>query len=292
MPEETQNQKVAKVKKDRKGEFSRQENNKPPVEIVKPEELFPQTERLPQVREVIRPIAKIEEIVEAFKQYQTLKKKLQDEGDVVVIRDKECSTKGYDNKLSKFFGLSVEIIRAYKEDLAGPNGDKYFVWRVWAKATAPSGQFRVSGAACGSNERNFAHLEHDVYAMAETRAKKRAIEELVGFGETIPIEEAEEELEEKAPKEEVEEGPKNVYRPKMESGSPKFKENHISNPDMPATPKQKEVLRETMEKIEIFFNEKTELPKPLDELTKGEAWELIQRLFERAKKLKESAGMA
>jgi hypothetical protein len=47
--------------------------------------------------------------------------------------------------------------------------------------------------ACASNERRFAHLDHDVRATAHTRGKNRAIADLVGGGE-VSAEELEGEL--------------------------------------------------------------------------------------------------
>ena len=181
-----------------KGKFSQNQNQKKPVKVAGPKaktqgiDLLPTTKKMVPVTEMIKPIANLDEIVAAFEAYQNLKKRLQAEGDIVEIRGKECSTRTFDNKLCKFFGISVELIRAYKEEKVDEAGGKVIIWRVWAKAIAPSGQFRVAGAACSSDERSFAHTEHDVYAMAETRAKKRAIEELVGFGETLPVEDVEE----------------------------------------------------------------------------------------------------
>ena len=130
------------------------------------------------VPHLIRPIVKVEEALEAWKEYQALKEKLASEGDFVQIQNKKHPTKQFANKISKFFGLSVQIVKADKE--ADEDG---FTWHIWARATAPNGQFRESDGHCSSKERKFSHLEHDVYATAVTRAKNRAILELAGFGE-------------------------------------------------------------------------------------------------------------
>lgn len=127
---------------------------------------------------IIRPIVKVEEALEAWKEYQDLKKKLASDGDFVKIQDKAHPTKQFANKISKFFGLSVQIVKAEKEvDADG------FTWHIWVRATAPGGQFREGDGHCSSKERKFSHVEHDVYATAVTRAKNRTILELAGFGE-------------------------------------------------------------------------------------------------------------
>lgn len=129
---------------------------------------------------IIRPIVMVDEALEAWKEYQALKDKLASDGDFVKIGNKMHPTKQFSNKISRFFGLSVSIVKAEKE--TGDASD-LFTWHIWARATAPNGQFRDGDGHCSSKERNFTHLEHDVYATAVTRAKNRAILELAGFGE-------------------------------------------------------------------------------------------------------------
>ena len=156
--------------------------------LIEQEKKKAPTEMVP-VSEMIKPVVSVEQAVSIFKQYQSLKEKLADKGDLVEIRGKLTPTKQFANKLAKFFGISVEILKAEKEYKIGPRGGKILIWKVWAKAIAPNHQFRVSGGACSSSERGFTHLEHDVYATAETRAKNRAIMELAGFGEVSAEEE-------------------------------------------------------------------------------------------------------
>ena len=155
-------------------------------------------ESMPVRQGIIRPIVKVDEALEAWKEYQNLKTKLADKGDFVSIQGKQHPTKQFANKLSKFFGLSVEIVRAEKESGDAPD---VFTWHIWARATAPNGQFRDGDGHCSSRERKFSHLEHDVYATAVTRAKNRAILELAGFGE-VSAEEIQDEDSDKATHEE------------------------------------------------------------------------------------------
>ena len=134
--------------------------------------------------EMIRPVVTVDVALDAWHEYQGLKTKLADKGDFVNIQGKMHPTKQFANKLSRIFGLSVSIVKADKElgDIP-PAGDTPFTWHVWVRATAPNGQFRESDGHCSSKERKFAHIMHDVYATAVTRAKNRAILELAGFGE-------------------------------------------------------------------------------------------------------------
>jgi hypothetical protein len=182
--------KMAK-EKNKKGAYTNHKNQEKPVEVVEHieeipgDQLFPQTRYIQPIKEFDKPLVNVEEALDAWRQYQDLINALIKTNDIVVVNNVPKARKSGINKIARFFGYSVEIIRAYKEDL--PDGG--FVWRVWAKAIAPNGRFRVAGAACSSKERRFAHLEHDVLATAETRAKKRAIEELAGMGELELLEE-------------------------------------------------------------------------------------------------------
>jgi hypothetical protein len=139
----------------------------------------------------ISPVMKPEEAKKLSAEYQALIKSVADKGDFTKIGPKMHPNKQFANKLARFFGLSVEIVKAEKENATKrtslPNGqikdEAYFVWHIVARATAPNGQYRDGDGHCATSERNFAHYHHDVYAQAVTRAKNRAILELVGMGE-------------------------------------------------------------------------------------------------------------
>lgn len=152
-------------------------------EVIDKKEFLPETKTMVPVKEFAKPLVTADEATKAFQQYQELITALVKQSDIVEIQGKQVIKKTGINKIARFFGVSTEIIRHHKEDKVGPQGGKAFIWYVWVKAWLPSGQSRVDGAACSSNERRFAHLEHDVLSMAITRATKRAIENLVGMGE-------------------------------------------------------------------------------------------------------------
>jgi hypothetical protein len=180
-----------------KGEFSQQQNQKKPVpvkiegekseiEYFRPAKgrtkgftLVPENEML---------TLDIDKMIELFRKYQGIKEKLKAEGDIVLIRDKEFSTRSFIMKLQRFFGISKEVIRVIKEENKR-TGE--IVYKVWVKCILPSGRFVVCGGAASSTERNFSHLEHDLYSLAEVRATKRACEELLGFGKMPPLVEEE-----------------------------------------------------------------------------------------------------
>ncbi|NCN22575.1 hypothetical protein GW934_03740, partial [Candidatus Falkowbacteria bacterium] len=222
-----------------KKNFSQMANENPPkvveAKVIEEKELLPENKEIIVVKEFAKPLITAEEATRAFSQYQELMSALMKESDIVEIQEKKKIKKTGINKIARFFGVSVEIIRHHKEEIIGPQGGKHFVWYVWTRATLPTGQSRVEGAACSSNERRFAHLENDVLTTAITRSSKRAIENLVGMGEYESFED------ENEISNEVEQKPK-TYSPKpnKEQG---YKKSGVVNPNMPASPKQKELIR-------------------------------------------------
>jgi len=151
----------------------------------------------------IRPLLSVDQAVEAFNQYQALKTKLRGEGDFIAFTDhlgnvKEAPTKSWRSKLTRFFGISVEIVSETTEQLA----DGSFVVKVIAKAIAPNGLFMFGDGACWSKTKNEKDrrgnpidIYHNTRSHAITRAKNRAVLELVGFGE-VSAEEINSEFEE------------------------------------------------------------------------------------------------
>lgn len=126
----------------------------------------------------------IEDAVKVFNEYQELKLKLRSEGDFVVFQtnqgEREAPTKQWRAKLTRFFNISLDIIKEeIRQEIDG------FTVRVWVKAIAPNGSYVVGDGACWSKtkENTKGDLFHNTYSHAVTRAKNRAVLELVGFGE-------------------------------------------------------------------------------------------------------------
>jgi hypothetical protein len=89
-------------------------------------------------------------------------------------------------KIAKAFGLSVTRIGDGVERDA--DGEPVRAWAVY-RATAPNGQAQDGDGYCSADESRFnsrggrQKLENDLRATATTRAKNRAISDLVGMGE-------------------------------------------------------------------------------------------------------------
>ena len=143
-----------------------------------------------EVNEIIEaklmPAMSIDETVSAFKEYQSLKKKLEGKGDFIKFGsgtgEKEAPTKQWRVKLSRYFGLCAEITKEWdtKED------NNSITYHKRARVThTKSGLFYEATGACntGEKERDGAKKYHNAESHAETRAKNRVVFEFVGFGE-------------------------------------------------------------------------------------------------------------
>lgn len=131
----------------------------------------------------LRPVQSIDTIVEAYNEYNRLKERLLTPSDYQTIKGKTCIKKSGFRKLACAFGISTEITLENRI-----NFEKHFVYEVTCRATAPNGRFVEACASCSSIEKDFAHLENDVRATAQTRAGNRAISDLL-WGWEISAEE-------------------------------------------------------------------------------------------------------
>ena len=121
----------------------------------------------------------VEDVKKKWTHLQEMRDAILDKSDVVKLQSKTYRLKSSYRKLAFIYNLTDTILKADKE----MKGDKDFVWRFQVRVIAPNGRAAMGIGACDSTERKFAHPEHDVYAMAHTRAKNRAISDILGLGE-------------------------------------------------------------------------------------------------------------
>lgn len=130
--------------------------------------------------QIVKPIISIDDAVKARKDFELLCERLLDvKKDYQVISGKPFKKKSAWRKLAQVFNISDEIIATQRID----REDRSFLWEFTVKAIAPNGRYSTGVGSCDSKERGFAHPEHDVKATAHTRAKSRAISDLIGGGE-------------------------------------------------------------------------------------------------------------
>lgn len=162
---------------------------------------------------VVKPVENIDEVVETYEQFDQIKQDLLTPNDVQKIGGNVHVTKSGWRKIATAFNLSVETIRTSKDV-----SDGVVRYSVKARAVAPNGKSTTASGLCASNESNHMEAgkpdgvtsegeleetvnylkvdgkwrrlkdpkevnEHNIMATAETRAKNRAISDLVGGGE-------------------------------------------------------------------------------------------------------------
>ena len=81
-------------------------------------------------------------------------------------------------KLARFYGVSTELLD--KQRIVDENGvvTWHYSVRAWQGDVTTTGE-----AACSTNEKGKESTEHEVKSTAHTRAKNRAISDLIGFGQ-------------------------------------------------------------------------------------------------------------
>jgi hypothetical protein len=119
-----------------------------------------------------------------MKQYQALcKSVINEDTDISIISGKKYRTRSFWSKISRFFGLSVQITDERRED----TGEK-IIYFLKAKALSSSGNFfHEATGTCDSAESCFDEknpfTEHKGRTKAEVRAVNRAVRGLMGIDE-------------------------------------------------------------------------------------------------------------
>jgi len=120
-------------------------------------------------------------VVKQESDYQRIRVKLRDPetgNDEYVFKD--FPKKSAWRKLAKFYRVSTEIVEKHRVD----REDDSWVWHYTVKAIGPDGQSQMGEGSCDSKEvHGDRRREHDTKSKAHTRAKNRAISDLIGFGQ-------------------------------------------------------------------------------------------------------------
>ena len=130
--------------------------------------------------DIVRPVVSATQAIAAWKEFQDLKKAILQPSDIKKIQGKDFMVKSAWRKFATFFNLNDKIVEETQTPHSDGNG---WTWKIKVICTAPNGRFTEGVGICSTSERTFAHLEHDTYATAHTRAKNRAISDMVAAGE-------------------------------------------------------------------------------------------------------------
>lgn len=134
--------------------------------------------------EVMHPLA-VDELVQSFSQYQEMLPRLLDGDDYQAADGKRFVKKSGWRKIATAFDLDVILVADEVERDEDGNAVRA---KVIARAIAPSGRTMDGDGYCAIDEKRFANpkartkVENDLRATATTRAKNRAIADLVGMG--------------------------------------------------------------------------------------------------------------
>ena len=140
----------------------------------------------PPGREVLMPM-ETEQVIAGMDAYQAMLPKLLDPNDYQQAgRDRRFVKKSGWRKIARAFNLSVTIVSMHVERDHDGNAVRA---ECVARAAAPNGQVSDGDGYCAADEKRFEDsggkqkLENDLRTTATTRAKNRAISDLVGMGE-------------------------------------------------------------------------------------------------------------
>ena len=135
--------------------------------------------------------------------YQELVTRLLKESDYQQIGEKKAKKKSAWRKLATAFNISDEVV---KEEITVDETNQIVSAKYYVKATLPNGRSSIGVGACSIYDKirykgtpknpadedtpsnfilrgRFSNAEHDVPSTAHTRAKSRAISDLIGSGE-------------------------------------------------------------------------------------------------------------
>jgi hypothetical protein len=134
--------------------------------------------------EMVAPAISPEDAKLAIKRFGEIEKAMLDEDDYQEFtregKKHRFPKKSAFRKIALAFNLTDEILEE-RYETKGEDG-KIGVWHFTVKATAPNNRSSVGVGSFSTDERDVAHSEHDGRAMAHTRAKNRAISDLVAGG--------------------------------------------------------------------------------------------------------------
>lgn len=129
---------------------------------------------------MLMPLADASGARAAIAAYEALKAAIVRPDDVQRIQGRDFLKKAFWRRVATCFGLSLELVR----EARGFDESGHLYYSVIYRAVAPNGRSMESDGYCSTAEKGREGWpEHNVRATAHTRAKNRAISDLVGGGE-------------------------------------------------------------------------------------------------------------
>lgn len=140
---------------------------------------------VPAAPAIVMPLVDVKSAQAAIEAFEKLKRAIVRPSDVQDYKGHKHLKKSFWRRAANFFGVSAVFVseRRFAED------DGTVRYEVIYRATAPNGQFMDGDGACTTTEKTdrsgrvIVNSEHNTRATAHTRAKNRAISDLIGGGE-------------------------------------------------------------------------------------------------------------
>jgi hypothetical protein len=134
--------------------------------------------------EIVVPLD-IDRLANAFKKFQEFKSRLLTKDDSLIIAGRQYLKKSAWRKWALACSVSDELLSYERIPAQGKDSEGSFHYRVVVRTFHKStGRSAIGVAVASKAERKeWAHEEHDIFALCHTRAKNRAIADLVGGGE-------------------------------------------------------------------------------------------------------------
>jgi len=127
---------------------------------------------------IVRPAVSAAEALAAWREFQDLKRYILEPSDILKIQGKNFIVKSGWRKFATFYNLTDRIVEENQVPL-----EKGFYWKIKVVCTAPNGRETEGVGMCALSEKNGARALHDCYTTAHTRAKNRAISDMIAAGE-------------------------------------------------------------------------------------------------------------
>lgn len=128
---------------------------------------------------IVRPAVTAIQALAAWQEFQELKKYIIERSDIQVIQGRNHIKKSGWRKFATFYNLTDQIVEETQVDLEKGG----FYWKIKVVCTAPNGRQTEGVGMCASSEKSGARMLHDTYTTAHTRAKNRAISDMIAAGE-------------------------------------------------------------------------------------------------------------
>lgn len=129
--------------------------------------------------DIVRPAISAVQAKQAWQEYLDMRSVILEKSDFQAIQGKDFIKKSGWRKFATFYNLTDKIVQEDRID----SGNGVFVWKIKVICTAPNGRQTEGVAMCSSAEKSGSRIEHDVYSTAHTRAKNRAISDMIAAGE-------------------------------------------------------------------------------------------------------------